>query len=131
MLYYSKANHSFMQCYSGSYKLLTTKLLHSLVYLLLDLKLKPPCLLCPWHSVLLCTAFLVYRRLPVVKHVAKGTPGGVVWRDKRGAIEQKTHRKTECCPPDILSLSSILLSRILLLLGPHSKRCQSFNYTHS
>lgn len=55
--------------------------------------------------------------LPVVKHVAKATPGGVVGRDKRGATEQKTHRKTEHCPPDILARSSILLSLIFIAAG--------------
>lgn len=69
--------------------------------------------------------------LPVVKHVAKATPGGVVGRHKRGATELKAHRKTECCRPDILSLFSILLSLVLLLLGPRSERSRIFNYTHS
>lgn len=68
------------------------------------------------YSVPCLGANAVFIWLPAVKHVAKAKNPPEAWR--RGTKEEprckKTHRKTECCPADISSLSSILLSLILL-----------------
>ena len=70
------------------------------------------------YSVPSLGANAVFIWLPAVKHVAKAKKKKTLEAWQRGTKEEpqckKTHRKTECCPADISSLSSILLSVILL-----------------